>query len=61
MSERLRPILLTLAAIVMAWLAWSSGDAVAGILGLGELALLVRLGLVFVALSLLEAIYNRIA
>jgi 1,4-dihydroxy-2-naphthoate octaprenyltransferase len=51
---RWKPVSLTLIAILAAWVAWSVGDEIAGLIGLGELTLLVRLGVMFIALSLLE-------
>jgi len=45
----------TAAAVLAAWGAWSAGPQVAGWTGLGAYELLVRAGLVFLALGVLEA------
>ena len=52
--------LFTLLAILVAWLGWSGGDDIAAFIGIGEMTLVVRLGVVFIALSLLEAVLGRV-
>lgn len=48
----------TAAAGLAAWGAWSVGPALAGWAGLGAYELLVRAGLVFLALGLLESAHG---
>lgn len=50
----------TAAAALAAWGAWTAGPAVAGWAGLGAYEVLVRAGLVFLALGLVEAAHGAL-
>jgi small neutral amino acid transporter SnatA (MarC family) len=54
------PLLATLLAFAVVWLALVSAAPLIALAGLGELDLLLRAGLVFVALGLFERLAQRL-